>query len=454
MSTIKTINPYNQSIIQEYQTLSSVELDKVLQQSEKAFIHWRKTNIDARKQVLKNAANILRRDKESLAKLITTEMGKVITEAKAEVEKCAGALDYYAGYGGAYLRNISIPSSASHNSYLTYDPIGTILAIMPWNYPLWQVIRYAAPCLLSGNVTILKHAPSVLGCAETIEKIFLEAGSPQGVFQNIIIDTDLVEQCIAHKAVQGITLTGSTKAGSHVAMLAGKYIKKSVMELGGSDPFIVLADADIQQAVKVAVQSRMMNAGQACICAKRFIIHKKIKEAFQEQFIAEVKTIKTGNPLDEAVQMGPMARLDLAEKLQHQADVSHQKGATKLTGGLRDKCFYEPTIFTDIQQGMPLYEEEAFGPLAALFIADDEKDAVRIANNSPYGLGASIWSRDIAKAEIVAKQIEAGGVFINALVHSDPRLPFGGIKQSGYGRELSEVGIKEFMNIKTIYINK
>ncbi|XP_075704331.1 putative succinate-semialdehyde dehydrogenase [NADP(+)] [Rhinoderma darwinii] len=454
MKIFQTINPYDGSVINEYKSLSVQQVDIILQESQQAFLHWKKTSFQQRTEVLKKAALILRRDKDMLAKLITLEMGKVITEAKAEIEKCAFTLDYYAENGEAYLKNIIINSSASYSSYIAFDPIGTIFAIMPWNYPFWQVIRYAAPCLLSGNVTLLKHAPNVFGCAKAIEKIFVEAGAFQGVFQNVIIDVDVVEQIIAHSTVQGVTLTGSERAGSQVAMLAGKYIKKAVMELGGSDSFIVLADADLEKAVKVAVNSRMMNAGQACICAKRFIIQETIKDAFQDAFLQEIKKIKIGNPLSEDVNMGPMARLDLAQKVEKQTQESLQKGAHLLIGGNREDCFYMPALLTNITKGMAVYEEEVFGPLASLIVAKNEQEAVAIANYSAYGLGTAIWTKDLEKAQHLARTIEAGAVFVNAIVHSDPRLPFGGIKKSGFGRELSEVGIKEFMNIKTIYVNQ
>ncbi len=453
MNIISTHNPYTLEKIAEYHTLDTIGIAKMLQRSQDAFVHWKATDLNIRKAIFEKAAQLLRMRREEYATLISTEMGKVISESKAEVDKCAHTIEFFSTHIDTYIGDVVIPSSARKNSYLRFEPTGAVLAIMPWNYPFWQVIRYAVPAMLSGNVSILKHAPNVLGCGLILEKLFLDAGLPEGVFQTAIIDVESIEQLIAHDTVQGVTLTGSEKAGSSVAMLAGKHIKKSVLELGGSDPFIVLDDANIEEAAKVAVQARMMNAGQACICAKRFIVTKKVTDLFIDKFITHLHKIQQGNPLDPNTQMGPMARLDLAQKVESQAQSSLQKGAVMLQGGQRKDCFYAPSLITNLQAGMPVYDEEVFGPLASLIVVDNDEQAIRVANQSRYGLGAAIWSRDIEKAQVLAQQLEVGAVFVNALVHSDARLPFGGIKKSGYGRELGEIGCKEFLNIKTVYVN-
>ncbi|MEP6844381.1 MAG: NAD-dependent succinate-semialdehyde dehydrogenase [Panacibacter sp.] len=447
----KSIFPYTLETIAEYEIMSEAKVEACLSQSSTFFPHWRKTSFAERSKLMMRVADLLIEKRDEYATLITTEMGKVLRESKAEVEKCATCCRYYAEHAESFLKDTDQPSDAA-KSYVRFDPIGAVLAIMPWNFPFWQVFRFAAPYLMAGNVALLKHAPNVCGVALAIERLFLEAGFPQGVFQTLIVDVDVVEKIIDHDIVQGITLTGSELAGSKVGALAGKAIKKSVLELGGSDVVIVLEDADMQKAAQVATLSRMQNAGQSCIAAKRFITVGNAKDTFTETVQKEIEKLKQGNPFDEQMTTGPMARIDLAEKVEEQFKTSLNKGAHLITGGERNSCNFTPALLVNVQEGMPAFEEELFGPVASIIEAKNENDAIRIANDHRYGLGAAIWSNDIEKAQALAKEIQAGAVFINAIVKSDPRYPFGGIKKSGYGRELSHFGINEFMNIKTIYI--
>jgi succinate-semialdehyde dehydrogenase/glutarate-semialdehyde dehydrogenase len=376
-------------------------------------------------------------------------MGKVIGEAKGEVEKCAYVCEYYAEHAEQFLKD-EILEAGYHKSFVSYEPIGAVLAIMPWNFPFWQVFRYAAPTLMTGNVTMLKHAPNVCGCAKIIEQIFLEAGAPAGIFQTLIIDTPEVEKLLEENIIQAVTLTGSERAGSSVAALAGKNIKKSLLELGGSDALIVLPDADMKTAATTALQSRMLNAGQSCIGSKRFIVLKDAMDGFMQQLNEMIKNLKQGNPFDTAVTTGPMARLDLAENLHKQLEQSVASGAQLTYGGEMNGCNFNPALLLNVQQGMDAFEQETFGPMAAVIAAKDEAEAIALANNSEYGLAGSIWTADIEKGIALARKITTGAVFINSLVKSDPRLPFGGIKKSGYGRELGRHGILEFVNAKTI----
>ena len=446
----KSINPFTQEVIAEHEVLTTTQLNHKLQLSETAFKNWRNTSFQERADKMKNLANILRAKKEELGLLITNEMGKILSEGISEVEKSAVNCDFYAEHAEKMLRDERYDTPFTSMS--VYDPTGAVFAIMPWNYPFWQVLRYAAPTIMGGNVTILKHAKNVIGCAKAIENAFLEAGFPEGVFQQITIDIAQVENVISSEIVQGITLTGSEMAGSSVAALAGKHIKKSVMELGGSDAFIVLNDADIEKAATIAAQSRMLNAGQACICAKRFIVTEKIADEFAALFAQKINALSQGNPLQEGINMGPLARLDLAEKLSQQLEKSLQQGAKLVLGGEYEKCNFQPTLIDFVDSDNIAFQEETFGPLATIIRAKDENDAVAIANNHKYGLASAIWTDDREKAYRLARKIEAGNVFINSLVRSDSRIPFGGIKKSGYGRELSQIGIKEFMNMKSIII--
>jgi succinate-semialdehyde dehydrogenase/glutarate-semialdehyde dehydrogenase len=446
----KSINPFTQVIIAEHEVLTNVQLYQKLQLSERAFKNWKQTTFGQRADLMKKLANILREKKEELGLLITNEMGKVLSESISEVEKSAGNCDFYAENAEKMLKEEYYDTP--FKSMSVYDPMGAVFAIMPWNYPFWQVLRYAAPAIMAGNVTLLKHAPNVIGCAKAIENAFLEAGFPEGVFQQITIDIPQVESVIMSGIVHGITLTGSEMAGSSVAALAGKHIKKSVMELGGSDAFIVLNDANLEKAATVATQSRMLNAGQACICAKRFIVTEKVADEFAALFAQKIKSLQQGNPLQEGINIGPLARLDLAEKLANQLEKSLQQGAKLILGGEREDCNFQPTLIDFVDSNNIAFQEETFGPLATIIRAKDENDAISIANNHRYGLAAAIWTEDRENAYRLARRIEAGNVFVNSLVRSDSRVPFGGIKKSGYGRELGTIGIKEFMNMKSLII--
>ena len=446
----KSINPFSQLLIGEHEVLTSAQLNQKLQLSERAFKNWKQTTFDQRAFMMRKLADTLRKNKEELGLLITNEMGKILQESISEVEKSALNCDFYADNAEIMLKEEYYDTP--FKSMSVYDPMGAVFAIMPWNYPFWQVLRYAAPAIMSGNVTLLKHDPNVIGCAKAIEKAFLEAGFPEGVFQHITIDISQVESVIASNIVHGITLTGSEMAGSSVASLAGKHIKKTVMELGGSDAFIVLKDANLEKAATVATQSRMLNAGQACICAKRFIVVDKVAEEFTALFIQKVKLLQQGNPLLEGINLGPLARLDLAEKLSDQLEKSIQQGAKLILGGDRENCNFQPTLIDLVDSNNIAFQEETFGPLATIIRAKDENDAITIANNHRYGLAAAIWTEDRENGYTLARKIEAGNVFVNSLVRSDSRVPFGGIKKSGYGRELGAIGIKEFMNAKSLII--
>ena len=424
-------------------------IDNALVKTGKAYAHWSVQGFAYRAGILNNTAAILRRDKDELATLITNEMGKVIAEAKAEVEKCAWVCEYYAEHAESFLMDERI-EAGYYSSFVSYHPIGAVLAIMPWNFPFWQVFRFAAPTLMAGNVALLKHAPNVTGCSLAIQKIFEEAGAPEGVFQSLIIDVPEIEKIVSADIVQAVTLTGSERAGTSVAMLAGKHIKKSVLELGGSDALIVLADADIEKAATVAIQSRMLNAGQSCIASKRFIVEQKIEAEFVHHLQMQIEKLRQGNPFDSGVTTGPMARIDLARELEYQMQRSIGSGATLQIGGQVDGANFQPSLLLSVKKGMATFEEEAFGPLASVISVPSEDEAILLANQSRYGLGGSIWTRDAEKGIALGRKINSGAIFVNSLVKSDPRLPFGGIKKSGYGRELGRHGILEFVNAKTI----
>jgi succinate-semialdehyde dehydrogenase/glutarate-semialdehyde dehydrogenase len=445
----KSIYPYTQEILAEYPLMDDAALDQSMHNASLAYKSWKKNSFSERGKVLKNAAAILRRDQETLASLITNEMGKIISEARAEVEKCAMTAEYFAEHAEFFLKDETLEANYT-KSFVTYQPIGVVLGIMPWNFPFWQVFRYAAPTLMAGNTTLLKHAPNTCGCSLALEKIFLEAGAPKGVFTSLIMDTPAVEKILASDLVQAATLTGSERAGSSVASIAGHNIKKTVMELGGSDALIILPDADMKNAVAVALNSRMLNAGQSCIAAKRFIILKEALKEFLEAFMVQLKELKQGDPFDKSVATGPMARLDLVDKLDKQLKSSVKMGAKLEWGGEINGCNFKPALLMNVKKGMAAFDEETFGPLAAVIVAKDEKEAIQLANDSAYGLSGSIWTKDIEKGIALAKQMETGAVYLNTLVKSDPHLPFGGIKKSGYGRELGRNGILEFVNAKTI----
>jgi len=449
-----SINPYNQQIIASYQEVRQEELTLIVQKASLSFHQWKLLNYKVRSTLFFKMAELLRKNLDRYAILISSEMGKIIRESRSEIEKCAWLCEYYAENAEQFLEKEYINTDAV-NSYIRFDPMGVVYAIMPWNFPFWQVLRAAVPTMMAGNTMVLKHAPNVMGCALAIEKLFLDAGFPENVFRNLAIPIELSEQVIAHPAICGVTLTGSLRAGSIVASQAGKYLKKCVLELGGSDPYIVLNDADINQACKTGVSSRMLNSGQVCISAKRFIVEANIYDRFVGEQKVLLQNLRLGNPLSEETEMGPMAREDLLINIERQIKESVAMGAKVIIGGQRlknDTWFFEPTLITNVTKEMPVYHEETFGPVSVIIKARDSEDAIKIANDTAMGLGASIWTQNLALAEKMAAQIEAGAVFINGMTKSDPRLPFGGTKQSGFGRELGSYGIKEFVNIKTVWV--
>ncbi|TDN81552.1 succinate-semialdehyde dehydrogenase/glutarate-semialdehyde dehydrogenase [Salegentibacter sp. 24] len=444
-------NPYNGVQVGKYTAQTTEETSKVLNLSGNAFKDWSKKPLSSRTALLKNAAQVLRDHVNDYAQMITQEMGKPISESRAEINKCAWVCDYYAENAAGFLAPEEIKTDATH-SYVRHDPIGSVFAIMPWNFPFWQVFRFAAPTLTAGNTGILKHAPNVFGCALKIEEVFKKAGYPKGVFQNLIVHHDQTEMIIAHDAVQAVTLTGSEAAGSAVAQLSGKYIKKSLLELGGNNSFIVWEDADIDRAVKTAVSARMLNCGQSCIAAKRFILLEGIYEEFISKFKATVNDLKVGDIMDHTTQIGPLARKDLADQLQSQVKRSLEQGAELILGGEQDNCFHQPTILGNVRPGMPAFDEETFGPLAAVIKAKSIEEAFELSEKSKFGLGTTVFTKDIKKAMEMAEKVSDGAYFVNELVKSDPRLPFGGTKRSGYGRELAKEGMMEFVNKKTVYV--
>ena len=449
------INPATEEVLPCPPDHTDEQMRGILRRSREAFHAWRDTPMEDRARLMHQAAATLRRDGEALARAITTEMGKPITASRQEVEKCAAACDWFADNAALLLAPEEVPSDAAR-SVVRYDPLGPVLAIMPWNFPFWQVFRFAAPALMAGNTAVLKHAPNVPACAAAIERTFIDSGFGPGVFQHVRLSNDQAAAAIKGDEVAAVTLTGSTRAGRSVAAAAGGALKKTVLELVGSDPFIVLADADLPAVARAAANARCINTGQSCIAAKRFIVADRIHDAFVGEMTAAMRDLITGDPTDEKTQLGPLARLDLLENLRRQVDESIERGAELLAGGSRlprKGYFYPPTLLSDVRPGMPTFDEETFGPVAALIRARDLNHAVELANQSPYGLGASVWTRDAALAERIAPHIESGNVFVNGQVKSDPRLPFGGVKQSGYGRELSAYGLREFTNIKSVWIN-
>ncbi|WP_019038528.1 NAD-dependent succinate-semialdehyde dehydrogenase [Psychroflexus tropicus] len=447
----ETTNPYTNKTINTYESLSQEELNQKLELSSQIYQEWQHTPIAKRTELLATVASLLRSETTDLAKTISLEMGKPITESKSEIEKCAWVCEYYAEHAKDFLKDEVITTDASE-SFVRHSPIGSVFAVMPWNFPFWQVFRFAAPTLSAGNTALLKHAPNVFGCAQKIEELFLRAGYPKGAFQNLIIHQDDTENVISHDAVKAITLTGSESAGSSVAQLASKHIKKSVLELGGNNAFIVLEDADLELALDTAVKARMMNSGQSCIAAKRFILVESIYDKFVEGFIKRVKKLKTGDPMLDNTEIGPLARIDLAEKLQNQVNESIKAGAKLLLGGQQNDCFHEPTVLGNVTKDMPAFIEETFGPLAAMIKVKSADEAFRYANDSRFGLGVSLFTKDTSRAHAYINNVSDGAFFVNELVKSDPRLPFGGTKASGFGRELAKDGILEFVNRKTVYI--
>jgi len=451
---MKAINPATDELIKEYTEHTAEQVQNIIRMTDDEQKSWRTTSFAHRSKLMHKAAEILRKNMDKYARLITIEMGKVITESKAEVEKCAWVCEYYADNSEKFLADEMVETDAG-KSFVTFEPIGIVLAVMPWNFPFWQVFRFAAPALMAGNGGVLKHASNVPGCALAIEEVFHEAGFPEDIFRTLLISSKLVEGAIENPHIRAVTLTGSEPAGMSVASIAGRELKKTVLELGGSDPFIVLEDADLPACVASSATSRMINAGQSCIAAKRFIIVETLLEQFEQQQTAIMQSLKIGDPLDESSKVGAMARMDLLEELDDQVQKSIEMGAVLLCGGQkanRPGAFYEPTVLTNVKKGMPVYEQETFGPVSAIIPVKDEEEAIAVANDSVLGLGGSLWSKDLKKAEALARRIETGAVFVNGMTKSDPRLPFGGVKKSGYGRELSHYGIKEFVNIKSIWI--
>jgi len=451
---IESVNPSTGDTIKTYDEMTPQQTAAAVAEAHEAWKAWRKVPFRERAVPMKKAAAILRQRKEEFATLMALEMGKPLKQGIAEAEKSALGCDYYADHAEGHLAPETIKTDAS-KSGVAFEPIGVVLAVMPWNFPFWQVFRFAAPALMAGNAGVLKHASNVPGCALAIEQVFVEAGFPRGVFRTLLIGSRQVKAVIENPLVAAVTLTGSTPAGKAVAAQAGAVIKKAVLELGGSDAYIVLDDADLDLAVNTCVTSRLINSGQSCVNAKRFIVVESLAAAFTEKFVAAMKTRKMGDPMADGTDVGPQSRPDLRDELHKQVVDSVAKGAKALLGGEIPSgrgSFYPPTVLTGVRKGMPAYDEELFGPVAAIVTARDEADAIRIANDSIFGLGAAVFTRDVARGERVAGELEAGCTFVNALVASDPRLPFGGIKESGYGRELGSYGIKEFVNIRTLYV--
>ena len=451
---IASVNPTTAEALKEFTPLDSRAIEGRLVNAESAFRLYRATSFEQRAAWLNGAADCLEQGKSRLARMMTLEMGKLLRAAEDEIVKCARGCRFYAENAERFLTEHQI-ATENANNFVRYEPIGPVLAIMPWNFPFWQVFRFAAPALMAGNVALLKHAANVPQCALAIEDIFHRAGFPEGVFQALLIETEQVRGLIDDPRVKAVTLTGSERAGSEVASAAARQIKKSVLELGGSDPFIVMPTADLSAAVKIGVAARIQNAGQSCIAAKRFMLADKIYEQFVSEFVAKMEALKVGDPLDPETEIGPLASEAILRGVDEQVRKSIEAGAKLLTGGKRiDRpgFFYEPTVLSEIPPGSPAYREEIFGPVASCFRVEDAAAAIKIANDTSFGLGATAWTNDPAERDLFARELETGMVFINSMVASDPRLPFGGAKRSGFGRELSVEGIREFVNIKTVSI--
>ena len=452
---MQSINPFSGEVIKIYPEYAFEEVTTIINKVDIAFQQWKQTSFEHRADLMRNLRIRLLEKKNELAGMMVSEMGKVYREALGEIQKCALVCSFYADNAEAFLKNEVIRTEASE-SYISFQPIGTVLSIMPWNFPFWQVFRFLAPALMAGNTGVLKHASNVSGCALAIEQLVLKAGFPENVFRTLLISSATVKAVIENRLIKAVTLTGSTPAGKAVASAAGFVLKKSVLELGGSDPYIIMEDADIKTAANLCVTSRLLNAGQSCIGAKRFIIADKVYDPFEAEFIRIMQSSTYGDPLNPNTTIGPMARRDLRDELHQQVEKSREMGATILLGGFipeGEAALYPPTVLTNVTPGMPAYDEELFGPVAVLFRVNSEEEAVRIANDTVFGLGAGIFTTDIEKGKLLAeKGLEAGCVFVNDFVKSDPRLPFGGVKESGYGRELSTIGIREFVNIKTIVV--
>lgn len=453
MATTTSINPYNSQELNSYKNHTKADVSKLIDKAHNRFYSWRETSFSERKKLMMAAALELKENKAEYAEMITLEMGKPISQAIAEVEKCAWVCEYYAEQAEKQLQNEIIKTDA-HKSYVSFEPIGVVLAIMPWNYPFWQVFRFAAPALMAGNIGILKHASNVFGSALNIEKVFMRAGFPENCFTTLLVGSEAIEEIIENEKIKAVTLTGSGPAGSSVAAIAGKNIKKTVLELGGNNALVVMKDCDLEKTVETCVQARFQNTGQSCIAGKRLLLEEAISEEFLERLMLKVRELKSGDPLEGNTYVGTLAREDLAVALEKQVNASVAAGAKILIGGKRQGAYFEPTVLVNVTEKMPVFKEETFGPVLSVTTFKNVDEAIELSNNSQFGLGVSIFTKNIEAAEKLVFRLDEGAVFINELVKSDPRLPFGGIKQSGYGRELSEHGIREFVNRKTVFINK
>ncbi len=460
MAMIETINPATGETLASYEETPQAEVERAVTAAHHAFLTWREVGSDQRAAALRQAGRLLRERRRTYAELMAREMGKVLAGGLSEIDKCAGACDYYAAEAPGFLAPEEVATDASR-SYVAFEPLGVVLAVMPWNFPFWQVFRFAAPALMAGNAGLLKHASNVPGCALAIEEVLRDAGMPDGLFRALLLPSAAVERLIGHSKVAAVTLTGSTPAGRAVAAQAGGQLKKTVLELGGSDAYLILGDADLDAAVETCVASRLINSGQSCIAAKRFLFPRRLAPEIERRFVDAMGAKVVGDPLREGTDLGPLARRDLRDQLHAQVEASRHAGARCLLGGEVPEgpgAYYPPTVLADVGPGMPAHDEELFGPVAALIPVDgqtpeaEDEAMLQVANSSVFGLGAAVFTRDARRGEAVARRLEAGSCFVNDLVRSDPRLPFGGIKQSGYGRELGVFGIREFVNVKTVYM--
>lgn len=453
--SLRSVNPFTGEIIREYRETPPRDIDAALSRADRAFARWRSASFAERAGAMRRLASILLERKEQSATLMAREMGKPVTQGRAEIEKCVWVCEYFAENAERFLAEQRIPTDAEE-SFVTFAPLGVVLAVMPWNFPFWQVFRFAAPALMAGNAAALKHASNVPGCALAIGGMIHDAGFPDGLFAVLLARSEEVGRLIEAPAVKAVTLTGGTAAGRAVAERAGRALKKTVLELGGSDAYVVFPDADLERAVEACATARLVNSGQSCIAAKRFVLHRGIHDRFVELLVERMKAKRLGDPLDERTEVGPLARHDLRDELQHQVGASVRSGARALLGGEIPRgpgAFYPPTVLIEVRKGMPAYEEELFGPVAAVIRVDSHEEAIQVANDTAYGLGAALFTSDLERAKRLAVgSIEAGSCFVNTYVRSDPRLPFGGVKESGYGRELSVFGIREFVNVKTVYV--
>ena len=453
----KAVSPTTGETLREYPDTPWTEVEQAVVGAHETHETWRRTAFPHRAALMHDAARILRARAPAYAELMAAEMGKPISDGRSEVEKCAWVCDYYAAHAAEQLASVEVDTpDTPARTYIAYEPLGVVLAVMPWNFPFWQVFRFAAPNLMAGNAGLLKHASNVPGCALAIEDVFRDAGFPPGLFRSLLIDHEVNERVMEHPFVRGVTLTGSVRAGRAVAAKAGALIKKTVLELGGSDAYLVLEDADLDSAVESCVTSRLVNSGQSCIAAKRFVVVSSVLERFEAGMVERMGRIRMGDPFDEDIDIGPQARIDLRDELHRQVTESVRAGARLLLGGTVPDgpgAFYPPTVLAGVKPGMPAYEEELFGPVAAIIEVADEQEGIRVANDSVFGLGAAVFTADRARGDRIAREeLHAGACFVNAFVRSDPRLPFGGVKESGYGRELSPLGIREFMNAKTVWV--